>query len=432
MKLREIEFYNFKSIKNTKLIIKHNCMILVGKNEAGKSNILKGIAGCISPSAYELTPEVKRKRRYNEQITEAYIDLIFDFSDKELDDFIKYIDHNIKSDVFNIDGKAISNQEFIKTYCNKGIYRYDIITDTHEAIYNAFPDDINLTQSFTKLSSSYHQYSSDTIIPTPASGEVFSGDSLNLEDIVMYFSSYMTDYVESNLPKVYYWKNDNKFLLPASVHIPELTMSPSNYPTIQTLFSLAGYPNISTAFSDAQKEDGDYTNLLDNVAQKATIEFQKRWPDLKGLSFEFRKDGNLILIKIKEKVRYNFEDRSDGFKHFVSILLALSSQVAIKKINDAIIIIDEPDQSLYPTAAKYLRDELIKLSNNNIVIYATHSPFMIDNKEPSRHVIISKEDEVSKIEPVTNEEISYQKDDVLLNAIGGVHLRLPCCYCSRA
>lgn len=418
MKLQEIEFCNFKSIEDATLTLQHNCMILVGKNEAGKSNILKGIAGGLSPAAYKLTPQSKRKRSYSEKITEAYIDSIFYFSDQEIEDFIQHIGHLIKSDAFSIAGNNITNRDFIIQYCKKGIYRYDIIKGTYQALYYTFPDNITLAQNVTKLNSPYLQNASGTVIPTPAEGEVFSGTPMKLEDITWFFSSYITDYVSKHLPQVYYWKSDETSILPSSVSISSLQTSPASYPSIQTLFSLAGYPNIPTAFADAQKEDGDCTNLLENVAQKATTEFQKRWPDLKGLSFEFRKDGDFLLIKIKEKVRYNFEDRSDGFKHFVSILLMLSSQVAIKKINNAVILIDEPDNSLYPSAAKYLRDELIKLSSNNIVIYATHSPFMIDNREPSRHVIVSKKDEISKIEPVTNEENSYQKDDVLLNAIG--------------
>lgn len=418
MKLKQVDFKNFKSIKEASLVIAHNCMILVGKNEAGKSNILKGVGGTVSPNVYKFTSSVKRKRGFDEPIKEAYIDLVFEFSDQEIENFIQHIDHWVKSDVFSIEGENITNQEFIKKYCHKGVYRYDIITDKYKALYYAFPKSMTLAQDFTKLTSSYQQNAPGTIIPTPTSEEIYFGTSLKLEDIIEYFASYIIDYIAQHLPQIYYWKSDNASILPSSVNISSLQASPESYQSIQTLFSLAGYPDITTAFSDAQREDGDCTNLLENVAQKATTEFQKRWPDLKGLAFEFRKDGDLLLIKIKEKARYNFEDRSDGFKHFVSILLMLSSQVAIKKINNAVILIDEPDNSLYPSAAKYLRDELIKLSSNNIVIYATHSPFMIDNKEPSRHVIISKKDEISRIEPVSNDETSYQKDDVLLNAIG--------------
>ncbi len=418
MKLTTVEFKNFKSIKEDSLHFTHNCMILVGKNEAGKSNILKGIAGGLSSNAYKLTSASKRKRNFKEVIDEAYIDFIFTFSPQEIDVFTKYINKSIKANVFSVNGKTLSNQNFIETYCKKGIYRYNIINNTREPLYYSFPESTTLAQNFIKLNIPYNQNEAGAVIPEPDSQEPCPGIPLKLDEIEDYFSSYITNFIGQHIPPVYYWKNDNNALLSPAVDISSLKTNPSNYSAIQTLFSLAGYPNISAAFTDAINEDGDCINLLNNVAQKATAEFQKRWPDLKGVSFEFRKDGENLLIKIKEKVAYNFEDRSDGFKHFISILLILSSQVEIKKIHDAIIIIDEPDNSLYPTASKYLRDELIKLSSNNIIVYATHSPFMIDSKEPSRHIIVSKRDEISKIEPVANEDLSYQKDDVLLNAIG--------------
>ena len=48
MQLKRIVIKNFRSIKNMEIDIKEingkNCIILVGRNEAGKSNILKAIA----------------------------------------------------------------------------------------------------------------------------------------------------------------------------------------------------------------------------------------------------------------------------------------------------------------------------------------------------------------------------------------------------
>ena len=206
--------------------------------------------------------------------------------------------------------------------------------------------------------------------------------------------------------------------MPSSVSLSSFQNNPATVPSLKTLFNLAGYDNIAQSFVDAREESGDLTNLFQNVGEKATTEFRKKWPDLKNVSFVLHKDGDEILIKVMEKMQYNMDERSDGFKHFVSILLALSSQVELKQIDNAIILIDEPDRSLYPNAAKALRDELLKLSNNNIVIYATHSPFMIDNDTCSRHIIVSKTQEITHLTNVSEEEESYQKDSVLLNAMG--------------
>lgn len=61
MKLKKIQINNFRSIKSETIDITHNCLILVGKNEAGKSNTLKAIAGGIDASAYHIAATDKRK-----------------------------------------------------------------------------------------------------------------------------------------------------------------------------------------------------------------------------------------------------------------------------------------------------------------------------------------------------------------------------------
>ena len=74
------------------------------------------------------------------------------------------------------------------------------------------------------------------------------------------------------------------------------------------------------------------------------------------------------------------DERSQGFKHFISLILHLSISNKKEKCKDQIIIIDEPENHLHPSGIRYMRDELIKIGKNNYVFVATHSPFMIDNK----------------------------------------------------
>ena len=44
MELKKIQIRNFRSIKSEDIVFSHNCLILLGKNEAGKSNLLKAVA----------------------------------------------------------------------------------------------------------------------------------------------------------------------------------------------------------------------------------------------------------------------------------------------------------------------------------------------------------------------------------------------------
>jgi predicted ATP-dependent endonuclease of OLD family len=83
-----------------------------------------------------------------------------------------------------------------------------------------------------------------------------------------------------------------------------------------------------------------------------------------------------LTFLVEEKsdtYKFEVDKRSDGFKQFVSIILNLSIENETGVLNNKVILLDEPETHLHPSGQKYLRNELLKISENNLVIYATHS-----------------------------------------------------------
>ena len=80
---------NFRSIKDAIFELTSNCLILIGKKEAGKINILKAIAGDLDSKEYKIMPKDKRKRLPKEKIREdqyivrCFLEL-FDYEMKHL------------------------------------------------------------------------------------------------------------------------------------------------------------------------------------------------------------------------------------------------------------------------------------------------------------------------------------------------------------
>ena len=93
MRLTKVHIKNFRSIKDEIIEIKENCIILLGKNEAGKSNILKSIAALFEK--YPLKPSDKRKKIKNENIEEYSIYGYFQLEQKDLDDIIQHLNRII-------------------------------------------------------------------------------------------------------------------------------------------------------------------------------------------------------------------------------------------------------------------------------------------------------------------------------------------------
>ncbi|WP_035651783.1 ATP-dependent endonuclease [Flavobacterium sp. ASV13] len=403
MNLSHIHIKNFRSIKDEEIKFNHNCLVLLGKNEAGKTNVLKAISSLFA--IYKVSDKDKRKRIENEKITENYIRAVFNLTPSDF----KTIEERFR--------KKYKGFENISFKSGKS-YREFI-----EKVFRCLLLQINISEN-QKPEFSYWRYAGSEF---ELEKQLFIADNTISNSAISGMSSFnlisrtfeiVKELYGANPLKCHYWQHNDNFLLPNTVNIEDFISNPSDFKALENIFALCGREDIKTEFEMAKAEDGDYLNLLEQISKKVTLTFQKIWKDFKGTSIQLIPNGDEILIKIVDKAKYNFEDRSDGFKKFISILLMISTRSrANKMFENDIILIDEPDQSLYPTSAKYLKDELIEISKKSKVIYSTHSQYMIDSENLDRHLVVEKIDDVTTIK---REDINapYTKDELLRRAIG--------------
>lgn len=422
MKLTQIEVNNFRSIKNETIKLTHNCLVFVGKNEAGKSNVLRAIAGGLSQKSVVFNDSDKRNLLDDEDYEnqEYFIDYVFQLQRNDIEEILKGIDSSLL--VAKEKEKTLTLLEFFSNYFSKGIYRYDFKEKTSYCLYygkNDF-DILNIVRvknSVTIGNKSYHL------------GELASADDLNIlnmtyfhkleniQELKDYCFEKMETYIKSSLPAVYYWTYSNDFLIPDRFSLQSFIDNPSSCQPLKNIFELSGIENITKAFQDTKKQCGDYDNLLDRVSKKTSEKVREAWPDLKNLRIVISENTQDIKVKIQEKIKQNVSARSDGFKKFISILCMLASPIEKGKIKNAIIVLDEPDNGLYPTGAGYLRDMLIKMSENNVIFYSTHNPCMIDKTTVDRHIIVEKKDDITTLKTDLSDS-KFRDDEVLLRAIG--------------
>ena len=385
MRLDRIVIRNFRSIKYATINFDHRCRILLGKNEAGKSNVLKAIAAIFG--SYTVSSRDRRKKINNEKIELYLIYAAIKFNDEELK---RIVDTFQKDNILTFKEKSLF--EFVKIVLKDFLIWIDV-KDKSVPYYTYWSFD---DKSFV----------------------VEEESSITIKEAVKKIFEIATAIYEENAFVCHLWKYDDKYLLPSSVNIDSFVANPSICPGLKNLFVLSDRSNIKKEFEDAIAQDGDYHNLLKQVSSAATTTFRSIWPDFYNTSIQLNPDGDKIAIKVSNKVMYSFDDRSDGFKHFISILLMLSAPSKKGQIGDKdIIIIDEPDTSLYPSSARYLRDELLRMGESSYIIYATHSQYMIDSNCIDRHLIVEKKDDITTIES-PNEKAEFSEDELLLNAIG--------------
>ena len=411
MQLKKIVISNFRSIKNIEIEIKEingkNCIILVGKNEAGKSNILKAIAAVFGK--YQVSIKDQRKEIGDENIEDkdCYIRAVFSLNE----DDIKKVLNDFKDKYQNTEiikfKENLTIEDFINYSFNEILWEVNVGNENKP--YQAYWVG-NKKYSFDKKV--FIKPNTFIFEENGTEQEILSVDKLE----TILFNNCIKDLL--NNYECIFWEYKSEYLLPPNINIEEFKANPYISIPLKNIFYLSDKKNIEEEIEKSLKKDDSLDNLLEKVSEKATKEFREIWRDLKDTEFTLRKDGDNINIFVKNKVKYSCEDRSDGFKRFLAILIMLSTQSRINNLNDKdIILIDEPDTCLYPTSARFLRDELLNISKNSIVIYSTHSPFMIDTQCIERNLVIEKESDISNIKEYS-EKSPYMEDELIRRAIG--------------
>lgn len=129
-------------------------------------------------------------------------------------------------------------------------------------------------------------------------------------------------------------------------------------------------------WADKKRERGI---LLRSAATQLTQSFRKWW--LQGnYSFAFEADGNHFRINVSDTLRpepIELEGRSRGLQWFFSFFLVFLVETKESHSN-TILLLDEPGLSLHPIAQYDLAKFFKKLSEENQLIYTSHSPFLVD------------------------------------------------------
>ncbi|MBS7255370.1 AAA family ATPase [Flavobacterium branchiicola] len=138
---------------------------------------------------------------------------------------------------------------------------------------------------------------------------------------------------------------------------------------------------------------------------------------LKKLNLEVDINNTLSFLKIKNSNTDNFvpvNSLSTGTKLLISLLLPLYKF----DTEDSIILIDEPERSLYPDIQMELMDYYKNLGQNAQFIVATHSPFIAASFEPDERFILYFNDE-GKVEVRRGiSPIGDDPNDMLFNDFG--------------
>jgi len=125
-------------------------------------------------------------------------------------------------------------------------------------------------------------------------------------------------------------------------------------------------------------------------------------PNIREVSIEFQDNKRKRALRqqfeiiINDGNKTNLEFKGDGVKSLAA--MALLKDMAVEKGGISLIAIEEPESHLHPGAIHILRETLYSLTNQNQVIISTHNPLFIDRNNISSNIIIDS----GKVLPARN------------------------------
>jgi len=130
---------------------------------------------------------------------------------------------------------------------------------------------------------------------------------------------------------------------------------------------------------------------LDDASATLTRMISDRWRQRK-YEVTFRADGQLFYTFVtdqRDPSLIKLEERSQGFQWFFSfdLMFMYESQGSFK---GCVLLLDEPGLHLHPEAQRDLLKRMEEYARDNTMIYTTHLPFLIDLRKPERIRVLNE------------------------------------------
>jgi predicted ATP-dependent endonuclease of OLD family len=205
-------------------------------------------------------------------------------------------------------------------------------------------------------------------------------------------------WVAENMPAFIYF--DNYGQLETRVHLPAYIQRQKGQDektrTQAALFQQSNLDPQEILTLGRQRESGESDDavqrrkdkrraLLDSASFGLTGDWIDWWAE-KRHRLHFDADGDDLVLKVSDdhnEFPIPFEERSHGFQWFFSFYLVFIVESA-RAHKGAILLLDEPGLHLHPTLQNKLVKLFDRISEKNQLLYSTHLPFLVDGEHLER------------------------------------------------
>ncbi len=203
------------------------------------------------------------------------------------------------------------------------------------------------------------------------------------------------NWVTENLPRFIYF--DRIDVIDSAVHIPTFAVKVSQdggAPRIRAtncLFKQVGLDvnelaklglamvQGEEAVDEVRRYVDERAILLSSASNAMTQKFEDWWEQRRH-KFRYQIDGDYFRVWVSDDLdpsEIELDQRSMGMQYFFSFYVVFIVEAEGAHVN-SILLLDDPGLHLHGTAQAKIVEFLEKLSKENQLLYTTHSPFMID------------------------------------------------------
>ena len=429
MKMLRFRVQNYKKIEDSGWIHTKDITAFVGKNEAGKSAIFRGLSK-LNPSdgsTYDGLKEFPR-RRHTELANKNWPVSLAEF---ELDDHEKSKLSDI-SPIFNKTTTIIVTKYYNNKYSlcyTPDLSRFHLTTNEYVATLKRWENLIEKSRApdgkgeafqpiRTNLISIINQQIDSVKASSSVSTETISDTSSQINSCITeeWHESIFKEILEANyslidkfkinsdLDSAFKWILDNipKFIyfdrydiLDSAIHIDDFIRVINERPDdpklriTKCLFEHVGLnleeissldPNDENKTKEELARMADERAIRMSAASHAMTQKFTSWWEQRKHNFRYQIDGKNFRVWVSDDLdssEIELDQRSAGLQYFFSFYLVFLVEAKVKHAN-SILLLDEPGLQFHGTAQQKTVEFLNKISKDNQLLYTTHSPFMID------------------------------------------------------
>lgn len=392
MNLKEISIKNFRSICNLTFkiepIANSYTYTLIGINESGKSSFLMAI-NLLNKESISFPSD------YFNETENVSVVLKYELNVEEI--------KQLKDELFN-------KYKFEKSL----IGRIEIEDITIAVEFEPIESGQRIiTEVVNFMEADFPSYTLSDNIPVKRDKTNELQVDFNLNQ---FFEKYLPDYFWAISHYVTFWKSSPEYLIIDEIDLMSFSLDPKSVSIpLKNCFGLAGIEDIKKEIAKLNSPVS-IQNLEELLGDKVTTHINKIWLE-HPVKIKFKINNNKLTFLVEDKgVKFRNKttnQRSDGFRQLISFLLTLSAENASQEFSNTILLLDEPETHLHPTAQINLKNEIIKLSqngNNNIIFFATHSNYMIDKENIERcYKVFKEKNSITKFNKIAVGNTSYSE-----------------------